>query len=165
MRLFIMRHGQAEPGGECSDEERQLTSAGIAELATTTKGLWSLGVSVELIAHSPLVRTVQTAEIVGKGLGPDTELLKVPSLAPGASPEGIYKEIVGLSRFKSLMIVGHAPDVSGICHYLITTQYRGSLDFAPASVACIEFPGAAAPGEGKILWFMSANQLKDLVEG
>lgn len=165
MRLYIMRHGQAEPGGRCPDSERSLTANGNDELNLVGEGLRALGVEVELVAHSPLVRTTQTAEIISTFLGEKAELLRVGSLAPGARPEIIFKEVMGLSEFNALMTVGHAPDVSIFSHYALAGEHGSAFNFLPGSVACIEFDGGVSPGRGKLVWFMTPSEFQNLVAG
>ncbi len=162
MRLYIMRHGQAEPAGRGVDSERRLTNYGVEELTLATKGLLSLGVSIEMIAHSPLVRTTETAQIVGRGLGAQSQSLEISNFAPGASPEIMLKEVVGLSMFRSIMAVGHAPDVSFFSHYILSGADGTALNFKPGSIACIDFPGKLLVGSGELVWFRSAMELGQL---
>src|SRR6056297_3497676 len=66
MELLIIRHGKAEqagvvPGG---DAARPLTEHGTHQFRKVAKWIAKHGPGPELILHSPLVRTTQTAHIL-----------------------------------------------------------------------------------------------------
>ena len=65
MKLYVMRHGPAEddaPTGR--DADRALTAAGRERVAAVAKALSEANESPFAILSSPLVRAMQTAEIV-----------------------------------------------------------------------------------------------------
>src|SRR5436853_7070712 len=64
--LYLIRHGIAEERGDRwpDDAKRPLTEDGIDRLRKEARGLARLGISIDLVLTSPLVRTKQTAEIV-----------------------------------------------------------------------------------------------------
>lgn len=66
MRLYLMRHGKAEDVARQgqSDAARALTAAGVREMSAAGRGLAALGVTVQAIATSPLLRARQTADAV-----------------------------------------------------------------------------------------------------
>jgi phosphohistidine phosphatase len=97
MELYVIRHVIAEPLGqrnEFSDEKRALTKEGRGRAREAAKGLRKLGVEFDLMLTSPLVRAVETAEIVAEamGLGPK-DVQETANLAPGASPNKLFAEI------------------------------------------------------------------------
>ena len=68
--LYFVRHGLAEERGEAwpEDTKRPLTDEGIARFRKAEKGLSRVGVAVDVVLTSPLVRARQTAEILATGL-------------------------------------------------------------------------------------------------
>ena len=71
MNLYVLRHGLArERNGReyVNDDERPLTAKGVKRMTRQVKGMNALGLSMDAIITSPLVRAAQTAEIVHKGL-------------------------------------------------------------------------------------------------
>jgi len=164
MFLLIMRHGNAEPAGGGSDFDRPISGPGRVDLSSVAQGLFTLEVKPEMIVHSPLVRTRETAEIILAGLGGGVHLLEAPLLSPGASPADVQGEVMGLSTFGSVMLVGHAPDVSEICYYFLAGERGLALQFMPGSVACIEFDDAPEQGRGRLHWLMSQDELGRLPE-
>ena len=65
MNLYVLRHGLArERNGReyANDDERPLTAKGMRRMRRQLKGMNSIGLSMDVIVTSPLVRAVQTAE-------------------------------------------------------------------------------------------------------
>ena len=90
--LYIMRHGIAVTRGAGSfadDSKRPLTPEGKMKVQEIAKGLLRLGFEVDWILTSPLVRAVETAEIVSDALRPSVPTDFVEALKPGGSPEAV----------------------------------------------------------------------------
>src|SRR6478736_9710352 len=65
MRLYVMRHGPAvddAPSGR--DDDRELTASGRRRVRAVAQALLEAGELPRVILSSPLVRALQTAEIV-----------------------------------------------------------------------------------------------------
>jgi len=77
-----MRHALAEePIDGITDAERKLTDKGIANTQQAARVMKGLGITPNYFYTSPLVRTQQTADIVGKALGITPEARK--EVGPG----------------------------------------------------------------------------------
>ena len=79
--LYIMRHGIAVMRGVTTvmdDAKRPLTPEGKEKMREIASGLVRAGLEADWIVSSPLVRAVETAEIVGEALGskPPLDLLR-----------------------------------------------------------------------------------------
>src|SRR5438046_7785006 len=90
--LYLVRHGLAQERGDMwpDDSKRPLTEEGMSGMQKATRGLARLGVSLDVVLTSPLVRARQTAEIVAGGLDPRPPLVNVESLAP----DGNYAALI-----------------------------------------------------------------------
>ena len=84
MKLFILRHGEAE-GFMARDEERQLTDRGRADVARVLEAQQDALSSVQRILVSPYVRAQQTAAIVSE-VFPDISVHTTPFLVPESNP-------------------------------------------------------------------------------
>jgi phosphohistidine phosphatase len=112
MKLYIMRHGPAEdqaPSGR--DFDRRLTHAGRERTRLVAKELGRRGESPKRILTSPLVRTVQTAEVVIETLALGLTLEVRDELAPGGNAFVLVRQLLH-DGAKRVMLVGHEPDVS-----------------------------------------------------
>jgi phosphohistidine phosphatase len=139
MRVFIMRHGPAEvdsPSGR--DFDRALSPGGRRQTEALVRAFAHQGEPLDRVATSPLVRTVQTAELVVAALTPPPRLTVHDELAPGENLHGVVAEL-RKSHVASLLLVAHAPDVSLLASVLLG-RHVGS--FEPAMIVGIELEGA-----------------------
>jgi phosphohistidine phosphatase len=93
--LYFIRHGLAEDRGDAwpDDTKRPLTDEGMSRMRKAARGLARIGVSIEVVLSSPLVRARQTAEIVASGLDPRPSLVNVDSLAPDGSYAAVIADL------------------------------------------------------------------------
>jgi phosphohistidine phosphatase len=118
LKIYIMRHGPAEdqaPTGR--DYDRKLTSSGRArtELAAHELGRWE---RPKRVVTSPLVRTVETSEVVIGTLGLALELETREELAPGGDALKLLGELA-TEGAKRVLLIGHEPDVSSLAAVLL----------------------------------------------
>ena len=118
-----MRHGPAEdqaPTGR--DFDRKLTSSGRArtELAAHELGRWE---RPKRVISSPLVRTVETAEVLIAALGLDFDLETREELAPGGDGLHLLGELASQGA-KRVIVIGHEPDVSSLAALLLPSWAR-----------------------------------------
>src|SRR5438105_4266876 len=67
MKLYVMRHGPAaDDSATGRDADRALTAGGRERVAAVAKALLDAGEAPAAILTSPLVRAVETAEIVAE---------------------------------------------------------------------------------------------------
>lgn len=112
MDLILWRHADAEDGRP--DLERQLTAKGRKQAARVAQWLNAhLPEDFDVIS-SPAVRALQTAE----ALGPRVKIDR--SLAPGASVQSIAKAAGWPRGDRTVVIVGHQPDLGQALAYLVS---------------------------------------------
>jgi phosphohistidine phosphatase SixA len=109
--LYLIRHGLAEERGDAwpDDTKRPLTDEGMSRVRKAARGLARLGVLVEVVLSSPLVRARQTAEIVAGGLDPRPSLVNADSLAPDGTYAAVVADLEKHARKTRIALVGHAP--------------------------------------------------------
>lgn len=108
MRLFLIRHADAEPGDP--DELRELTPDGRAQARALGDRLAVDGVRADAVLTSPLLRARETGEALAEALGCVAE--PIDALAPGATAEGLRSAVEG--RGETVIAVGHQPDCGRI---------------------------------------------------
>lgn len=113
MELILWRHAEAEPGEP--DEARALTAKGHKQASKMAGWLDRHLPNSCKILVSPAVRTVQTAEALGRKF-------KIhPALAPDSTPEKILAAANWPnSREPLLVVVGHQPVLGHLAAALIT---------------------------------------------
>jgi phosphohistidine phosphatase len=118
MKVYVMRHGPAEddsPTGR--DADRALTASGRDRTKAVARALADGGEAPVQIVSSPLVRALQTAEIVAAVAGVDQVEVR-REIAPGGDAVVLIGELVRAGK-RRLMLVGHEPDLSMLVHRLV----------------------------------------------
>ena len=115
MKLYIMRHGPAEDAAASGiDADRALSASGRTRVASVAGHLVELGEEPVAIFTSPLVRAVQTAEIVAMvtKLGDRKGTVETRrEVGPGGDAVALAHQLAAAGR-KRVMFVGHEPDYS-----------------------------------------------------
>lgn len=116
VKLYVMRHGPAEDEAASSrDEDRALTVSGRDRVRGVAGLLVDANEAPLCVVSSPLVRALQTAEIVAAATklsakGGSVEVRR--ELAPGGDGVLLVKSL--LSNKKRALVVGHEPDLSAL---------------------------------------------------
>jgi phosphohistidine phosphatase len=108
LRLFVVRHAEAEPGEP--DELRRLSPEGRAQARALGERLAGEGVRAAAILTSPLLRARETGEALAGALGCTSE--SSDALAPGATTATVRAAVTG--RGETVLVVGHQPDCGRI---------------------------------------------------
>ena len=117
LRLYFLRHGLADREAFSGDDDRErpLTEEGEIRMEREAEFLADLGLELDLILTSPLVRARQTAEIVARRLDLGEKLSEEPRLDPAFDTErlaGILAQLDGTVH--NVMLVGHEPSFSDV---------------------------------------------------
>ena len=163
IHLYLVRHAIAEDRGEKwpDDTRRPLSTEGKIRMETQVTGLEAIGVEIEEVLTSPLVRTRQTAEILAQGLSSRPKLTELPALAPGHSAKEVLSALKDYSRRTRLALVGHEPGIGDLSAALIGA--RTPITFKKGAVALIRvdrLPPDA--GSGTLCWFVTPKILRRL---
>src|SRR5438552_2718232 len=111
--LYLIRHAVAEERGEDwpDDAKRPLSEDGASRMRKAARGVDRLGVTLDVIVTSPLVRTRQTAELVAGALNPRPPIVAAESLAPGGTYQSIVADLEKQTKRTRIGIVGHEPGI------------------------------------------------------
>jgi phosphohistidine phosphatase SixA len=108
VRLFLVRHAEAEPGEP--DDLRTLTAHGRRQAQELGQRFAKHRITPDAILSSPLLRARQTAEGIAAGVGLTAE--PDERLAPGATADDVRAVVAG--RGEIVVVVGHQPDCGQI---------------------------------------------------
>lgn len=160
MNLYLLRHAHAldlGEGGAETDEERPLSEEGYGQVARLAEALKKWDMSFEVVLTSPLVRAMQTAEALVKGMGATVEIVTLEQLSPGWSPKKLSKSLFARDE-ESILMVGHEPEISRQASRLIGDK-EARIAFAKGALACIRCEGAPRKGVGELLWLVTPKLL------
>ncbi|QXI27185.1 phosphohistidine phosphatase SixA [Pseudomonas vanderleydeniana] len=132
MKLWVLRHGQAEPQVS-SDAERNLTAHGRQEVLRSAAHL--IDQPLAAIYASPYVRAQQTAQLVRELLGFEPPIITVPWLTPDSHPARVLEQ---LDTADNLLLVSHQPLVGSLISLLEAGHLRSPQPMNTASLAELE---------------------------
>ena len=141
MIIHIVRHAEAiERSAEIPDEHRFLTRRGISRFRKVAKSLKKLGIKPDVIITSPLVRAVQSADILAETLRHKGELQVAALLAPGFRPESLDELLSHYPQAREIALVGHEPDLGALAQALLAAQ--GACTIKKGAVLSVKKPAA-----------------------
>lgn len=152
MKLYLMRHGQAESYA-ASDAERQLTEKGIDQSRAMAMHLQA-DPPVKVVS-SPLVRACQTAYNVIEPLQQDVPFETCDLLTPDDDPRAVADWINSLVGASPVLVVTHNPMVSLLVSWLVNGHLQGSISLSTADMVCLELEHAG-PGTATLAWYEQA---------
>ncbi len=123
MKLFLVRHSDADaevPEG-LTDEARALTAKARHAVFAHFASLADRIVDTHLMLTSPLVRTVQTAQILSLALKHEGLLRAHRSLLPDM-PVGALESVLAEHAGENLIMVGHQPSMGAMAAHLLGMQ-------------------------------------------
>ena len=157
MRVFLVRHADADaevPEG-LGDEARALTARARLSIGEHFRGVGARIGRPSLMLTSPLVRAVQTAQILSMALGYDG-LLKVHRALLPDMPVGALDALLREKLPEALVLVGHQPSVGAMAAHLLGLQ-GFPRPVSPGTVIGLELADAL-DATGRLLFFAAPGQ-------
>ena len=163
MDLYVLRHGVAEDRDYLKypdDRGRPLTVKGVRRLERQIKGMNAIKLRPDLTVTSPLVRAVQTAEIVLSGLSKTSTLEVSGALVPSADSHDILDEIAGTYPSRdSVMVVGHEPHLSSLISLVATGSPSPAVRLRKGALCKLRIPDLRSGQLGWIEWSLTPRQM------
>lgn len=165
IQLLLIRHGKAEnretfAAGGKPDEARPLTDGGRRKIDRAARGLSRLCPQINVLASSPLVRAVQTAEIIATAYG-GLSIVQRQELAPEASPKALLHWLQARHE-GTIALVGHEPALSTFVSWLLSGNQRSLLTLDKGGACLLEFAEKVAAATAVLRWCLESRQLRDL---
>jgi phosphohistidine phosphatase len=153
MDLFLIRHAKAADGVLYGDDaERPLTADGRRAATDVGEALARHAVGFDAIWSSPLVRAVETAELIAAALGYAGQLEISRALTPEARSADALALLERDARAR-VALVGHEPSMGNLLSALVG---RHGLSLSKGAVVRLAWkPGAAA----RVVWVVKPKQL------
>lgn len=132
MQVFLIRHAAAvDETLDLRDPHRHLTAEGRTQAKSLGDRLRWHDCTPTFVWSSPLVRAMQTAELVIAGIGENVVVESVPLLAPDGNARALVAAVKALPADAHVLLVGHEPALSGIGLVLVDDYFK-ALDKAEA---------------------------------
>jgi phosphohistidine phosphatase len=134
VEVFLIRHAEAIPeSAALSDPHRHLTAIGRDQARALGDRLRWHDCVPTLVWSSPLVRAIQTAELVASGLACGLPVEAVPALAPGGDARSVAAQLNALPGAAIVVVVGHEPNLSALGTLLVGGSELPGLRLAQAA--------------------------------
>jgi phosphohistidine phosphatase len=134
VQVFLIRHAEATPETiALQDRDRHLTATGRGQARALGDRLRWHDCEPTQLWSSPLVRAVQTAELVAAGLQCELPVEAVPALAPDEQAREVVAALAALPADAIVVVVGHEPGLSAIGALLVGDPAFASLGKAQAA--------------------------------
>jgi phosphohistidine phosphatase len=134
VQVFLIRHAEAiQETLALGDPHRHLTATGRRQARAIGDRLRWHDCFPTHIWSSPLVRTIQTAELVASGLHCETAVDALPALAPDENPRDVVAAIAAIEAGAVVMLIGHEPGLSAVGALLVGQPEFASLAKAQAA--------------------------------
>ena len=147
MNIYLIRHGDAEKASALKkDFDRTLTPEGEKKIKIAAEGWKLLIPQFSHIISSPLVRALQTAEIVAQVYKFTGKIITDKRLIFGNRTEELIdlaNEVMG----HDMAFIGHEPDFSEHVSNLISNS-SAKIDFKKGMIAKISFSAKAKMSRG-----------------
>jgi phosphohistidine phosphatase len=154
MIIHLVRHAEAvERSPEIPEEHRFLTPRGRKSFRKIASTLKKTGADPDIILTSPLIRAVQTAEILAQALKFKGDLVVTPLLAHGFQPEELDKLMQSFPRVKEMVLVGHEPELGAVAGTLLAA----GTSFTLPKGAIISFKKKPGRGEAEFRQLVDAG--------
>ena len=157
MRLYLLRHGIAETSARSGrDADRMLTDEGREKVRRVVHRAREGGMWPTLILASPFARALESAQIAGKALGHEEEIITSNAFIPDAAPEEAWAEIRTHKDQPEVLLASHQPLCGALMAFLLDSPNL-SVDFRKAALVCIDLDGAGPRPRGVLEWMLTSK--------
>ena len=154
MELFLIRHAHAIDGDAMRDDDRPLSRDGRKQALDVGGALARQKVRFARMVTSPLVRAVETAELVAVTLGFDGGLDVHDAMRPDGSWKQLLRDVLQARSDEPLALVGHEPTIG---HYLSKLVHQKGLSMSKGAVVRLDWHDAETPA--RVVWTLSPKRL------
>lgn len=163
MKLYLVRHGEAEEGAGKSDAARELTARGRERMHQAALGMQRLGLKFDPLLTSPVIRASATADIIASVYGNTVQPQELGALATSVDPADAVEVLARFTRPEAVMIVGHEPQLSRLVSLLLTGS--GEMvhsQFKKGGCVALAVLEKIGRGDAELLWMLTNRQLRSL---
>jgi phosphohistidine phosphatase len=151
MKLYLVRHAEAvERSGTTTDASRHLTTKGRLAFRKIARRVRRTGIAPDVIFTSPLLRAVQTAEILAERLEHEGPVVVARELSPGFDLRALRALLSGSGSPAEAAFVGHEPDLGDLAATLLALP--GRFPLRKGAVLALELDIGVPKGSAKFLW-------------
>jgi phosphohistidine phosphatase len=164
--IYLIRHGLAgDRTNDRDDHLRALTPEGHRKTHGVAKSLRKLGLDLDVIMSSPLIRAQETAQILADTNPSPVAVITTDCLAPDGDPQhnlqlwcaAVRQNVLpqwDLSADLAIAVVGHEPDLSAWAELLVWGAVKGGIVLKKAGVMGLTLPSTGEWVGNSILFLL-----------
>ncbi len=158
-----MRHGEAgnRVAMPSKDFERALTATGKYEIEEIAESLENMNLEFVKIASSPLIRALETAEIVAKSQKSGKVDLW-DELRPEGNKQDLFRRLSKLRQDVDILLVGHDPYLSDVIGEIISGSSSSGIALKKGGLARVRIASFSPKPSGELKWLLTPKQLKKM---
>ena len=157
MRIYLVRHSEAVEGlPSLPDVARYLSARGRVSFREMARRFRDAGGLPTRIFTSPLVRAVQTAEILSETVRYKGEIVLDPRLAPGFGVAQMASVLGDCPTEREIVFVGHEPDLGVILTRLLSLPEGYAM--RKGAIAALDLPNAGDPLRADLVWLLTGDR-------
>ncbi|MGB0722136.1 MAG: SixA phosphatase family protein [Gammaproteobacteria bacterium] len=170
MQLLLVRHAIAADrvefaqGGQ-PDSQRPLVEKGVRRMTKGAAALYRMVPDLSLLASSPLVRAVATADLIAQAYGKrgvTPQRMEMDLLAPDVPVEELAAWVLARPDDSCSALVGHEPGLSILLSRLTCGGGLGWFRFKKGGAVLLE---RQESGAMQLVWALAPRQLRSLGVG
>jgi phosphohistidine phosphatase len=157
-RIYILRHGNAEPYSATLDEQRQLTELGVAEVESTARAFSDRCESFDAVFVSPYIRAQQTSKVFLAAFDSTKNVMTSSLITPYGSVMDVAAWLVA-QPYQSILLITHQPFAYQLVEYLADDVLPVDVSMSTAALVSLEgdiLAGACC----QFRWCISPLELK-----
>lgn len=163
MDLLVIRHAIAGDRAEWAktgrpDHERPLTPEGRERMRENAAGLRRLVPELDLLATSPFVRAIETADVVAEAYD-GIEIVEAPPLAHGHRPEDVGIWLAARTEDR-IAVVGHEPDLGQLVGWCVFGSASAGIGLKKGGACLLRFDGPPERGVAELKWLLPPKVLR-----
>jgi phosphohistidine phosphatase len=158
MKLFLIRHADAVESSESisSDDYRYITPGGRRLTRKIAKKLKEELKHLDIIFVSPLIRAVQTAEVIATKIKFGNDVIPAEALSGNEESYKVTGLIKNNSNLNAIALVGHEPMMSSLVKSL--SDRKDLIGFSKSGVCLIDFN--PEQDNGKFIWYFNPKNME-----
>ena len=165
MRVVLFRHGPAgerDPAKWPDDAQRPLTAKGEQRTAAAAAGLRRLRPDVRHVFTSPLLRALQTTQIVARVLALHGPVETWEELSGGVPLREVVARLSQVPPSSTIVLVGHEPDLGALAAWMVGAHEPFVMK--KGGVCRIEVTAMPPAGHGQVVWLATPKMLRSLAK-
>ncbi|MFQ5509619.1 MAG: histidine phosphatase family protein [Leptospirillia bacterium] len=167
--VIVIRHAIAEERRifvktRRPDSQRPLTEKGFLRMVEAAAGIRRLAPDIATLTSSPWTRARQTADIIATTYG-GLEVCETSALIPTHAPGELLTWMRAHLAAGTLAVVGHEPHLGNLIGLALHGRGDKAVPLKKGGACALSFYGEVAPGKGRLAWYMTPKELRQLGAG